>query len=149
MVGVRKAVVSDFEPLLDVIDGITTVEAMYLRYDKESSTLRQRLIKNIQEDHVVLFVTENQIIGFLEYTIQEHLRVWVYSVYFKPAHRGKTFNSLNPVFNGMKQSYKLPVHFTIHPRNKPMRAIVRYLRAVPVAEYEDGRIEYCVKEASI
>lgn len=145
MFNIRKALVADLNNLLILITNINETEREYLRYDKESDTLVPRLLKNIKEDHVVLFVNDNLIFGFLEYTIQANSKIWIYSLYFDKPYRRKTYDLLIPTFVGMKNCYKLPIHFAVQKGNRPMEALVRFIKAEFVKEYSDGRCEYTVK----
>lgn len=145
MIEIRKAIETDSKNLLKLIKNINEKEQMYLRYDQESRSLNARLIKNIKEDHVVVFTDSNEIFGFIEYTIKGQL-IWVYSLYFIKEYRYKTYDVLIPVFVGMKKSYKLPIHFAVHPDNYAMSLLTKFIRADKVCVYMDGRIEYRVKE---
>lgn len=144
MYQIRKATTADIGQVLNLIKNINENEKRYLTYTQNSAKFVKRLLKNIQEDHVVLFTIGDKIFGFLEYDIQAMSKVWVYSLYFHEDYRNTTYTLLVSVFNGMKQSYQLPIHFAVYPDNYPMRLLVRFIRAQLVDVYTDTRIEYCV-----
>lgn len=145
MYQIRKAVTTDFEHVLNLIKNIKENEKRYLMYDENSDQFIKRLLKNIQEDHVVLFTSDQHIFGFLEYDIQAMSKIWVYSLYFHEDYRKTTYTLLIPLFNGMKQSYQLPIHFAVYPDNYAMNLLVKFIRAELIAVYHDTRREYCVR----
>jgi len=145
MYKIRKAIVADLEQLLNLIKNINEKEQRYLRYDQESVELEARFLKNIQEDHVVLFTLGDKIFGFLEYDIQAMSKIWVYSLYFEKEYRRTTYDLLIPTFVGMKKSYGLPIHFAVQKGNRPMELLIKFIRAEFVREFEDGRCEYVVE----
>lgn len=146
MIETRKANVADSNPLLNLIEKINPNEKEYLRYDQESRAHSSRLLKNIEEDHVVLFTDSNEIIGFLEYAVLNNSKLWVYSLYYTEAYRRWVYPTLTPLFFAMKRAYKLPIHFAVDQRNHHMNRIAKFIKAVPVCTYADGRIEYKVEE---
>lgn len=145
MFNIRKALVTDLNNLLILITNINETEREYLRYDKESDTLLPRLLKNIKEDHVILFVNDDLVFGFLEYTIQANSKIWIYSFYVDKTYRRKTYNLLMATFVAMKKCYKLPIRFTVQKGNRTMEVLARYIKAEFVEDYGDGRCEYLVK----
>lgn len=146
MIAVRKAKETDINALLDVIKNMNEKDLHLLLFDKEADSIPERFLKNIIDGHFILFVDDGVIIGFLEYTVQSYKRIWVYALYFKPEYRIYTLEHLVPVFRGMKEVYKLPIHFTVLPENRWGKILNKYAGAVFVSAYTDGRIEYCIKE---
>jgi hypothetical protein len=146
MFSIRKATISDIPNLLNLINNINEKEKKYLRYSNESDEWLKRIVKNIKEDHTILFLDGDKLFAFIEYTIVDHQYVWVYSLYFTENYRYKTYTYLTKVFNGMKQAYKMPIHFAVMPDNYPMQLLLKFIRAEYVATYVDGREEYKVKE---
>lgn len=146
MIEIRKANEADFSELLILIKQIDEKEKGYLRYNKESREPFQRLQKNILENHVVLFIDNGRVFGFLEYTIEDVQRVWIYSLYFNKEQRKLVFHTVLPVFVAMKDCYGLPIHFTVHKDNHNMNRIAKFIKATPIRFFIDGRVEYKVQE---
>jgi hypothetical protein len=146
MIEIRKANEADFKNLLTLIKQIDEKEKEYLRYDQESREPFERLLKNINEGHVVLFTDSEQVFGFLEYTIKRDEKIWIYSLYFIKEYRKQVYRLVLPTFVAMKESYKLPIHFAVDKKNHNMNRIAKFIKAKPIRFYIDGRIEYKVQE---
>jgi hypothetical protein len=147
MYQIRKATITDVPSLLILIKKINEKEKRYLMYDQDSDQWLKRLLKNIQENHVILFIISDKLFGFLEYDIQAMSKIWVYSLYFQEDYRWTTYKLLIPVFNGMKKIYDMPIHFAVYPDNYPMDLLVKFIRAEIVEVYTDTRVEYCVRRS--
>lgn len=146
MTETRKAHVEDFINLLNLINNMTLKDKVYLGYDKDPPAVIERLLRNVNLGTVVLFVEKpNTLFGFVEYAVQDNAKIWVYSLYYKETHRHHTLGTLTQFFTDLKSSYKLPVHYTVMPGNKSAIAIARFIKAQPVANYFDGRVEYRVE----
>lgn len=147
MIETRKATVLDFEKLLILIKNMNNKDKEYLRYNQSLITVTKRLLKNVIEDHVVVFTDNNEPFGFLEYAIQNDSILWVYSLYYKEEYRSKTLGTLLPLFIALKNTYSYPIHYTIEESNKPAMAIATFIKAQRVQKYSDGRVEYKVEVA--
>lgn len=146
MLRIRKATTDDFLTIIDLIDTMDKTEKEYLEYHVSPAILYERIYKNIYEDHVVVFVNGNKPVGFLEYAPRGLNYIWIYSLYFARAHRKEVFHTLLPAFTLMKKAYRMPIHFNVHPENKKMQTLAKFIKAEHVATHHDKRMEYKVKE---
>lgn len=143
VVYVKKATESDLTNILNIIKKTNQKEKHYLRYPENTDNLIERLTKNIKEQHVLLFTTKQYNFGFIEYTVvSNNNTLWVFSLYFEPAYR--TFEYLKWIiiaYRGLVQSYQLPICYTVHEDNKPMRIITRYIRGKELSKDAEGFIK--------
>lgn len=146
MINVRAAQIHDLKQLIKIIKNMSNDERRYLRYNTDHVKFVKQLGDNILNGTVLLYLIEDNIIGYFEYSIREDKTIWIHSLYFIKKYRRYVFTHVTPLFVNMKNIFKTDIHFTVLPDNEAMKSIIRFIRAEKVSTYDDGRIEYVVKE---
>ena len=146
MINVRAAQIHELKILIDMIKKMTIDELRYLRYNENHAQFVKRLGDNILNGTLILFCLEDKIIGYLEFSLRSDGTLWIFSLYFMKEYRRYVFTEVTPVFNQLKQKFETDIYFTVQPDNKAMKMLIHLIRAEEVSTYDDGRVEYVVKE---
>lgn len=143
MITIRKAEPKDTLELLTLIKNINKTEQTYLKYDFNPSCSLDRIIKNLNEGHVLLFIAEEQIVGFYEYGVFGKY-VWIYSLYTHPNYRIPKHRIEHIVFMNMIRLFDVPIRFAVYQDNKMMLSIIKKFKAKEILRRSDGFIEFQV-----
>lgn len=146
MISMKTAIVADIQKILKIIKQMNVDDLKYLRYQEESDPLIPRLIKNINEKHVLLFLNETyddtEIFGFLEYEPSEdNKKIWVCSLYLKPEYRNQGYaRALVESYRNLSEVHKVPIMYRTHETNEPMMRFTRFIKGHVVTRNEDGHL---------
>lgn len=142
MIKMKTAEVSDIQTILNIIKQMNDDDLKYLRYTEEADSLIARLIKNVNENHVVLFLEDEQVFGFIEYELTDNeTKLWVFSLYLKPEYRkqGYALDLIN-TYRKLPKEQQLTIEYTVHEDNKPMLSLTHLMKGHEVRKDPQGFI---------
>lgn len=145
MLSMRVAVFGELNQLLKLLNQASDAEKALLLYRPQDTLFIDRLYKNITDGHVTVFLVDQTIVGFIEYTVHPKAGVWIFTLFVEEASRKYTSRFVPVAFNAIKKLIKKDINFAVDKQNKPMNTLAKYIKAVPIREYGDGRVEWRVK----
>lgn len=152
---VRKAILEDYGSIIELLDNATEEDKKFLGYvkNKHINSQRQRILKNLLEEHIVVFVViideeqnKEKIYGLLEYSIRSDNVTWIHTLYTSHAYRHPRYRREALTFKALQEAYKFPIRFMVKESNRNMRSIVeRKLNAKLIFIDNDHYVHYIIE----